>query len=316
VLLGWTGSDYDKGRSGASEELLTQLARKLAKDGHNVTIYRNGVNGNFDGVNYLSFGDFKPYLPTDIFISFKNKNSLIESVNAKKKFHWSAEIEDLKPFKSLANNLITMSNFHFNSCGSVGQYIYNFVDFDEMDRYRINKVPNTALYSSSYDRGLEEILLNWPRFREALQLEKLTVIYGWKMINEICKVNPKLIPWRAKIQELLKQDGIEELGEVSKQKMIELYWQSQYWVHPVNNPQSELFCVNAVRAQYTGCLPVVRRIGALQETVNQFVDFDKVMGQRIGIDKLGDKWQEDNRLFSKQFSFDNVYKQWTDLLFS
>lgn len=314
VLVGWSGADYDKGRSGASEELLTQLSRRLVKDGHDVTIYKNGASGVFDGVKHCEFEDFKPFLPIDVFVSFKNKSSLLETVNAKKKIHWSAEIEDYKPFIDHCDDFISMSNYHKRNCGDIGKTIYNFIDFKETDSFKVDKEEGTALYSSSYDRGLEDILMNWDVIRKSLGLRKLRVIYGWRILNEIAKSNSNVLVWRDKMQKLLKQDGIEELGEVSKKDMIELYWKSEYWLHPVNNPQSELFCVNAVRAQYSGCIPVVRRVGALQETVNEFMDYDHLLGQKVGRDALSKDWKKNNRKYVEQFNFDNIYKQWNELL--
>jgi hypothetical protein len=96
--------------------------------------------------------------------------------------------------------------------------------------------------------------------------------------------------------------------------MSKLFWQSEYWVLPLNNPDSELFCINAIRAQYCGCKPVVRRIGALQETVNEFIDWDELLGEKVGKSTFDDKSLEENRKHAEKFSLDNGVKGWKELI--
>ena len=45
----------------------------------------------------------------------------------------------------------------------------------------------------------------------------------------------------------------------------------------------------------------MRRIGGLQETVNEFIDFDNLVGQKASSSLISDDWKEKN----KQYVIDN-----------
>ena len=91
-----------------------------------------------------------------------------------------------------------------------------------------------------------------------------------------------------------------------------MYWKSEYWVLPLNNPQSELFCLNAIKAQYCGSIPVVRRVGALQETVNQFIDWDKLLGEKVGQDNFTKKSIKENKDHASKFGMKEAIQRWNE----
>jgi hypothetical protein len=52
---------------------------------------------------------------------------------------------------------------------------------------------------------------------------------------------------------------------LQEKEMIELYGQAKWWIHPGTGV--ELFCLAAAKAQAAGCIPIVRPMMALDETV-------------------------------------------------
>jgi hypothetical protein len=317
VKEGWSAKSLDSG-VGGSEEKLIELARELAKE-YEVTVYHNGEHGVFDGVNYRDHLEFKGFMTRDTFVSFKTKDMFLKSIAARKRIHWTTEIEgEWKPYElDRVNSVLTLSNYHNSRMATKNEKIqplYLWADLERLERNKVDKEMGTMLYCSSYDRGLEELLSNWGAIKEKLKLNKLYITYGWDFIDKIISFNPSMADWKKKIMALTKQDGIIMLGRLDNDEMCKMYWKSQYWCLPLNNPDSELFCINAVKAQYCEAIPVVRRVGALQETVNEFIDFDSLLGQKVGMSTLNKDSIVNNKKHASRFSLDNAVKEWKKII--
>ena len=68
---------------------------------------------------------------------------------------------------------------------------------------------------------------------------------------------------------------------------------------------SELFCLNAVKSQYCGCIPIINKIGPLKETVGNYIEFADFINGNLQITKSVNKintytWNE---------TFDNFWKK-------
>lgn len=317
VYEGWSARDLETG-VGGSEEKLIEFARELAKD-YDITIYHNGVHGDFDGVKYRDYSDFNAWEYSDVFISFKSRQMLYQSINAKKKFHWTTEIEDWtgNPIQDV-NKIFVISDFHKDQMKPQTLPLekqYLWADLKRLDRNKVKKEKGTMLYCSSYDRGLEDLLRSWGTVMKKLNLKKLYLTYGWDFLDRVAKGNPQMELWKKQMLELLKQKGIKMLGRLTNNQMCRMYWKSEYWCLPCNNPNSELFCINAIKASYTGCIPVVRRIGGLQETVLFYYDFDKLIGQMVGKHNFSKNALQKNKEFViNNFSMEKQIAKWKKIL--
>lgn len=337
---GWSAHQLESG-IGGSEEKLIEFAQEMAKE-FDVIIYMNGVHGLINNVKYEDHRNYKPWEYCDVFISFKNKNILLESINASKIFHWTTEIEPewTKTMLNDINNVICISDYHVSRMKPKSdkfKTMYLWADLSKLNtnniilemerlskvkdiRYDISPFPNnkekdSMLYSSSFDRGLEELLMNWKLVQEELGVKKLYITYGWDFIDKMIKYNPQLIGWKNKMLELIKQEGVELVGKIKNDEMCKMYWKCEYWVLPLSNPDSELFCINAIKAQYCECIPIVRKIGALQETVNNCLNWD---GEILGRPNQKSNWNknsiEKNKKFAEKFSLDLKIKEWKKLI--
>lgn len=317
VKEGWSAKSLETG-VGGSEEKLIELAKELGKD-YEVTVYHNGEHGIFDGVHYRDHLEFKPFMTRDCFVSFKNKDLWSKSIGAKVKIHWTTEIEPEWKRHELENvtKVLTISKYHSSRMVTKDPKIdslYLWADLERLDKNKVEKEEGTMFYCSSYDRGLEELLLTWSKIKEELGLKTLYITYGWDFINKIIGFNPQMAEWKERMLKLMKQEGVVELGRLSLDEVSKYYWRSQYWCLPLNNPDSELFCINAVKAQYCECIPVVRRIGALQETVGDFIDFDSLLGQKVGKSTFKRESIKSNKEHASQFSLDKAVKEWKQII--
>ena len=127
----------------------------------------------------------------------------------------------------------------------------------------------------------------WPDIKKEVPDATLKVCYGWQLFQMAYKDNPASMMWKAKMDELMKQDGIEELGRLPQPQLKELMLQSGIWAYPTHF--GEINCISAIKAQAYGCEPVIVNYAALQETV-QF-------GRRVDGDIYDDETKEE---FKKQ----------------
>lgn len=313
VYAGWSANQYESGLGG-SEEKLIEWSREMVKRGHSVEVYMNGEWGNFDGVEYKSHSSFNPLEKHDVFISFKSRDILSQSINADKKFHWTTEIESQWPKHLLSevDAVICISKYQLSRMpwlGEKGKVIYLWAD---MPSTTIIGKENSILYSSSFDRGLQELLQRWPETKQKLNVDKLVITYGWDFVDKILKFNPRMAGWKAEMVKLLEQDGVVMLGRVTNTQMWEEYAKAKYWALPLNNPDSELFCINAIKSQLRGAMPLVIKAGALQETIGHFVSWKMMLnGQQTDID---DKAIAENVQHALKFNIKDGLDQWEELI--
>jgi hypothetical protein len=73
--------------------------------------------------------------------------------------------------------------------------------------------------------------------------------------------------------DLADQPGIVLHGALPQQDLVRLYWRARYWLLPLGIPAAELFCLNALKARHCGATAVVNRVGALQDTVAEWIPY-------------------------------------------
>lgn len=178
-----------------------------------------------------------------------------------------------------------------------------------------------CIYTSSYDRGLEHILKMWPDIRKEVPDAELHVFYGWQLFVKFYANNPSSMGWKAKMDELMTQEGITDHGRVPQHELIPEMEKSGLWVYPTHF--GEINCISALKAQAYGCEPVVVNYAALETSV-QFgrkIDGDiydqetKDEFKKQVIDALKNPISEDKRKemvqsIREQYSWDKIAADW------
>ena len=277
---GWEPEDLETG-IGGSEESVIQLARAFAEDGHKVCVYRTERNEDEsfrempDGVVYAPH-DMYQSGPEDILISFKTRDPWKVECKAQARIQWSCDI-DLPWNMRHLDAYVCISPFHMSRMVWIPSRVKKWfplgVDKKSLETNRKHMThAGQMLYCSSLDRGLSQLLLDWRTLKEHRPDASLKVAYGMEGIYKFA--SPELIrQTEHMIRQMDELDGVEYLGRVSRDELENLYWESQYWALPLNHANSELFCLNAVKAQYQGAIPVVNKLGALQNTVGEYIDY-------------------------------------------
>jgi hypothetical protein len=286
VAGGWSPYDLETGLGG-SEECLVLWATALADRGHRVRIYHNPPNSVEEaeraGVRYLPHFRFDPDERRDAMVSWKSPHPWAVGARAARRIHWSSDVERPWPPRMLErlDMFLCLTPYHRSTMPWLGpegaggrvRIVPHGIDRRQLDQARRAKVPGRALYASSPDRGLLTLLRDWPRIRLEHPGLTLDVTYGWKRFLACSAGNPHARVFRAALDRLMGQEGIVARQQITRSEMSAAYWEAEYWIHPLNRAESELFCLNAVKAAHAGAMAVVHRIGALTDTVTRWIDY-------------------------------------------
>ena len=300
VAGGWRPDDV---MLGGSEECARNFTTVLAKIGHDVTLYASVPPLDHNGVKYVPRGAYDPSSMPDVLITWKDNRPWILGAKAKfKNIHWSSDIESRWPVPKWLDHYIFLSNYHL---------LRQEKETPEMIKCKKHVFPHgvasswlssegkgklepweerdeIAVYCSSPDRGLSTILEEWPVILRSWPDAKLQVFYGWRHFGAATKGSPQARDFEQHIARYIRQEGIEYYGEVNEQVLMDALSKARWWVHPLNRPESELYCLSAVKAQLSGAMPVILHADScgMEDTVGSYIRYqDWVRGSELAIDR-------------------------------
>lgn len=180
-----------------------------------------------------------------------------------------------------------------------------------------------VIYTSSYDRGLEHLLKMWPDVKKAVPKAELHIFYGWQLFDKFYSGNPSSMAWKAKMVEMMTQEGITDHGRIPQKDLVKEYEVSGIWAYSTHF--GEINCISAIKAQAYGCEPVVVNYAALRETVQygrriEGDIYDKETQEEFKkqlILALAEPIPEEKRLEMQKWALDTyawekIAKQWSD----
>jgi len=176
-------------------------------------------------------------------------------------------------------------------------------------------------WGSSYDRGLDILLLMWSDIKKAHPDATLDIAYGWDLYDLEAVNNKERQEWKKEVDGMMNQPGITHHGRVGKEKLRTLRQECGIWAYPTYF--TEIFCITSVEAQNDGLVPVTMSIGALKETAKKGILIDQSIYTKEGQDEFKDKLinlmgdkKEWKRLsnkckkFAKKYSWDIQSSKW------
>lgn len=321
---------------GGSEEAVIYLAQSLQKKGFNVVVYNscNTMEGIYDGVEYIPFYYFNPKSKTDYFISWRLPHIFNFDVNAKKKYLWLHDVpakgEFTKERLDRIDKIIVLSKFHRKFLDHIPEekisYSTNGVKLHTKEEKKRNN--HRLIYSSSPDRGLEQLLDVWPEIIKEIPDVTLHVYYGWQTFDAANKHDPSLMDWKKNMEKKLKQKGIFWKGRVSHPVLEDAFRQSGVWPYYCTFP--EISCITAMKAQMLGAIPITTDFAAMPETVKYGVivssgnspaknkkalkEWTKKLIDILRNDETTDIMRKKMiKESSQQYSWDNIADDWIKL---
>ena len=287
VAGGW--SPLDK-MLGGGEECVVELAGALARAGASVTVFGSVPNDmEHVGVSYRPREGFDDGAVPDSLITWKDPGPWILGARARTaNVHWSSDVESRWAVSPWLTAIVCLSRYHRRRLIEKWKWkvLGDEFKFDEgasNDRppelsgkpllvsppgvpkewlhltpeKEWSERPPVAIYCSSLDRGLMTLLQDWPDIRRYWPEAELRVAYGWRHFDAAAQGNARAQAFKSDVTRYLLQKGITYLGELSSTELKRELLASRWWVHPLNRPDSELFCLSAVKARACGALPVV-----------------------------------------------------------
>lgn len=346
----WHPKTLEQGGSGGAETCIMKLAPMFAADGWRVVVFGTpGIHrGLYEGVEYWNTDEFLPSERFEVFISSRSYIPFEANVNADASFLWMHDVNIGPQTRNnilKANAMIGLTNWHANHLAKLYKFpqskisvVPNGVDLNRFPKEKWDNDINRIIYSSSPDRGLDTLLSLWPLIKGRYPNIELHIYYGWEIIDKIIDMQKKrgvneihLERFKQKclyqIHQLGGEDGgIYQHGRINQNILAEEMMKSTLWAYPTQF--METFCITAIEMQMAGVTPVTSSLAALDETV--YDKYEKISGWPNNIDYQkrwldlfaysyeNEQWRneirKEAREFAQQFSWENSYKIWNDLI--
>lgn len=325
----WGPESLIKG-CGGSEEAVIQLSKRLAKLGYEVTVYNNCLKeATIDGVKWVRFERFNPRDIFNVLIAWRN-NLFTEPKVARKKFLDMHDVpnkpvEAFYPEEDLKNvTILVKSQYHRNLFPHLKDenfaIIPNGIDLEQFEKPE--KTKNNLVYTSSYDRGLEQLLEMWPDIRKEVPDATLDVYYGFSLYDTTPWGRTKKgQEWKQKMIKLIDQEGVTDHGRVGSDEVAKAYLKADVWAYPTSFP--EIDCITATKAMAAKCVPIATDFAAMAERNQGIVikgdintpEVKETFKQELIKLLKDDKRKQEIRrkLDVAKYDWDEVAKQWSGL---
>lgn len=264
----WGPESLEKG-CGGSEEAVIQLTKRLVNLGWEVTVYNNCIQEKtIDGVKWVRYERFNPRDMFNILVSWRN-NTFIDAKTAVKKYIDMHDVPTEKQYYQgdavKGVKLMVKSQFHrslFDLSDEQFCIIPNGVDLEQFRSPK--KTKNNLVWTSSYDRGLDNLLEMWPKIKKEVPDATLDCYYGFQLYDTTpWGAKPEGQAWKHHMQELLKQDGVIDHGRVGTSEVAQAYLKADVWAYP--SGFLEIDCITATKAMAAKCVPIATELAALKE---------------------------------------------------
>lgn len=290
------------GGIGGSETAVIHMAQAWASFGCNVVVYRGPDDeadnvGIFDGVFYKRASEFDLGLKSHLFISWRLPHVFSkERPNADKTVLWNHDLYypiEVKPewFNNI-DVIAVLSEFHKQSLMKIHDFPEDkiWVTRNGLDPARfmqsVNKKPHNYFFTSSHERGLQELLEIWPEVRKAIPDAVLHVGYGTNTHAAVMKDRGDLEALdkiRDTEQRMYEMEGIEYHQRLNQWDLAKVQMECVAWLYPYQKSYGEhggfleTYCITALEAMAAKAVPFTRMNGALPEVIPHYVEWTKDM---------------------------------------
>lgn len=291
---GWKPEEVERAGLTGAEEVLTYLARELARIGYRVAVVLVGDAGQdriLDGVRYVGAGYLAEHWKNDplgenttlVVSMYPNfiLDPLVSKLRASRRIFWAHSIrfDDVaRKTWPLFDDIVCATDWQRFTLGA--RYIRGDVlprgvtiPYGIVTPPPLPKVPGKCLYASSPDRGLLRLLRWWPEIKAECPDLTLYVAYGRERMKERAKVDHAFAAEVAEIESLIGQPGVVDLGFQTKPEMDRHIAESELWLYPTDF--EETGCLIGRKAVAAGAFPIYIEQGCLREVLEPFMPVGK-----------------------------------------
>jgi len=315
---------------GGSEYALLTMCEEWKKAGHRVRLYNNPRNPRGNPFGQFPISSFVPNDKRDVLINFRSPNEQAVVASGLKVW-WSCDqytVNDYAKFAPFMDKIVCISQFHADYFRE-NYSIENAIVIDlpvrvhDLDGKVVEKRPNSLIFTSVPDRGLQYMKQAWNRIQREIPDVSLTITSDYRLwgLHE-----PRNEHFR---QQWIGVDNVSFIGAVKREKLIREQMLAELFVYP--NIYDELFCVSLAEAQCCGAYPVTSGIGALRTTnLGTLINGNPTDGRSKFMKEFCEKIiyllkspheleakQEDVRKRAiERFHPDNILEQWNKEVFT
>ncbi len=192
--------------------------------------------------------------------------------------------------------------------------------------YRTPEMSPKFVYSSSPDRALWQLLQSWPYIRKSFPGATLKVGYGVKNWTDKLKwAHNRQGEQALQIEELMKQDGIKDIGKVGQGDLSKMQIEATAWLYPLDAIQAtESGCITAVENAAAGnpiittdcdCMPEeFGGIGVINELPFDAEGFAESVEYVLAKPSLVQELRMEGREFAEGRHWSLIAQQWTNFV--
>jgi glycosyltransferase involved in cell wall biosynthesis len=329
----WDEKIYETKGLGGSETAAVEMAKNLASQTNRKVIVFNDRDEPLHmkhgalGVEYRPSKEamdyFKKWKPV-VHIAWRHNIKLTDA----KTYLWCHDlVTPGAENTSIYEKIICLSEFHksyVQSCQAIpDEKIWISRNGIEPERFFKEMPPRQygkVIWSNSPDRGLEHAIAIMDLVKESIPSVELHIFYGWENLYkyglaekaDMLKAMVEARPW------------IKYIGNVDQARLTREVASSDVWLYPATFIES--FCISALEALCCGTWSVVRKIGALRDTLSEaekngfcdLVDVDpSTIEGRVEYARLVSSAIIDQKHYSvkddpKKYAWSSVAKEWIE----
>lgn len=339
-----------------AERCIMQLTQRFAADGWRVVVFGTPGphKGVHEGVEYWDSTEYLPAEPFTVFVSSRAARPFTADITAKAKMLWMHDVnigEQMTHVVDKADMILGLTKWHiahlaklYGIAGSKLRVVPNGV---EMDRFPTNRSQDSTndprfIWSSSPDRGLDNVLNIWPEIRARWPEARLDIYYGWELIDQTIsqyrqagRPHVWLEDFRARCWNQMEwlgfeNGGIHHHGRVGQEELAKAMYEASFW--PYMTSFMETFCITAIEMQAAGVIPVTSKLAALREVVavpstlvegwpmnrsyqvNWLQELDNIMTTEPQGEILRLNARSKGRALAESYTWDRAYSRWLELI--
>ena len=257
---------------GGSEEAVLWLSRLLRQRGWNVTVYayNSAHEEEFDGVAWKPYWMWNYRDKQDVTVLWRYPYFTKHPINSDKvivDLHDVASERELPPERlQRVHKIFVKSRFHRSLFPSIPDdkfvIVPNGIDA-ELFKSAGDRDPLLMINTSSAERSLEAFVDCFEEIKKQVPGAKAQWAYGWDVWDANNSTNAEMMEWKARMQQRMRQIGVEERGRISHNDIARLYSEANIFAYP--SEFAEIDCISLSKAMAAGAIPITTDFAAMGE---------------------------------------------------
>jgi glycosyltransferase involved in cell wall biosynthesis len=342
----WDFRTIDTTGIGGSETWQIWLSRELSKLGYRVISFADCSTTIKDGdITWIPYTEYPAWVEqnwVDYAILSRTTDPLRFPLRAGKVFVQIHDVwllsEKTQLFLDRVDKFCALSQWHMDFASSYHgipkekmALTANGIDFKRFDDIKVDRHPYRFHWSSSLDRGLDNVLYLWPFIKKEIPEAELHIFYGILNWIESCKLrnDQEGLKKIAELEASMKQPGVFYHGRKSQKELAEEIKKASVMLAP--NWFSETFGISFIECQYSGVPVITNKYAGVITTLGDSAIMlgngepywpysgegrKQFLSETISLLKNTQKWQEwsdKGRENAKKYSWTNCALRWKEL---